>query len=203
MAVHVAVKRGSHRTRIQPVPHRSKLDLADYMPYLVNRLGSAFVARFTADALASRGLSIAEWRVLAVLAGSGPQRQTDISQLTSIETSTMSRLVSRLIRAGLLSRSRNVQNGREVVVRLTTQGVKAVAQMTPVAVDLEAQAIRGLRQRELTSVKRALRSMHAKLTTSASISPGADQLRTSRLKRGNSRARGGGQPESRQRGANL
>ena len=150
------------------MPRSAKLDLADYMPHLVNRLGVAFVARFTADALVSRGLSIVEWRVLAVLASSGPQRQTDMSQLTSIETSTMSRLVSRLIRAGLVSRSRNVRNGREVVVRLTARGVKAVAEITPVAVDLEAQAIRGLRQRELASVKRALRSMHAKLTTSAS-----------------------------------
>src|SRR5215471_10886154 len=113
MAVHVAVKRGSHHTRIHPVPRRSKLDLADYMPYLVNRLGSAFVARFMADALVSRGLSIAEWRVLAVLASNGSQRQTDLSELTSIATSTLSRVVTRLIRAGLVSRSRNARNSRE------------------------------------------------------------------------------------------
>ena len=87
------------------MPRRSKLDLADYMPYLVNRLGVAFVTRFTADALLSRGIGIAEWRVLAVLASTGAQRQTDLSQLTSIETSTMSRVVTRLIRTGLVSRS--------------------------------------------------------------------------------------------------
>jgi DNA-binding MarR family transcriptional regulator len=147
------------------VPRSSKLDLADYMPYLVNRLGVAFVTRFTADALAARGLGIADWRVLAVLASDGAQRQTDLSELTSIETSTTSRVVTRLIRAGLVSRSRNVRNGREVVVRLTAHGVSAVAQMTPVAVGLEAQAIRGLSRRELAAVKRALRSMHAKLTS--------------------------------------
>jgi DNA-binding MarR family transcriptional regulator len=150
------------------VPRRSKLDLADYRPYLVNRLGAAFVARFTADALVSRGLSIADWRVLAALAGHGPQRLTDISQLTSIETSTTSRLVTRLIRAGLVSRSRNARNGREVVVGLTAQGTKAVAEMTPLAVDLEKQAIRGMPARELAAVKRALHSMHARLTTATS-----------------------------------
>src|SRR5262245_19947794 len=94
----------------QPLPRSSKLDLADYMPYLVNRLGVAFVARFMTDALVARGLGIAEWRVLAVLASSGSQRQTDLSQLTSIETSTLSRVVTRLIRAGLVSRSRNTRN---------------------------------------------------------------------------------------------
>jgi DNA-binding MarR family transcriptional regulator len=147
------------------VPRRSKLDLADYMPYLVNRLGAAFVARFTADALAPRGVSIAEWRVLAVLGSSGPQRQTDLSELTSIETSTMSRLVTRLIRAGLVSRWRNARNSREVVVQLTAQGTKAVTEMTPIALDLEAQAIRALPRRELAVVKRALRAMHAKLAS--------------------------------------
>ena len=150
------------------MPRRSKLDLADYMPYLVNRLGVAFVTRFTADALLSRGIGIAEWRVLAVLASTGAQRQTDLSQLTSIETSTMSRVVTRLIRTGLVSRSRNVRNSREVVVRLTPRGVKTVADMTPVAVDLEAQATCGLARRELAAVKRALRSMHDRLTTSTS-----------------------------------
>jgi MarR family transcriptional regulator, organic hydroperoxide resistance regulator len=147
------------------VPRRSKLDLADYMPYLVNRLGAAFVARFTADALESRGLSIAEWRVLAVLGSSGPQRQTDLSEFTSIETSTMSRLVTRLIRAGLASRLRNSRNSREVVVRLTAQGTKVVAEMTPVAINLEAKAIRALPRSELAVVKRALRTMHAKLAS--------------------------------------
>jgi DNA-binding MarR family transcriptional regulator len=145
------------------VPRSAKLDLADYMPYLVNRLGVAFVARFTADALTARGLGIADWRVLAVLASNGSQRQTDLSELTSIETSTLSRVVTRLARAGLVSRSRNARNSREVVVRLTARGGKAVAEMTPVAADLEARAIRDLPRRELAAVKRALRSMHARL----------------------------------------
>jgi DNA-binding MarR family transcriptional regulator len=117
------------------------------------------------DALVGRGLRIADWRVLAALAAHGPQRLTDISQLTSIETSTTSRLVTRLIRAGLVSRSRNARNGREVVVGLTPQGTRAVAEMTPLAVELEKRAIRGMSARELAAVKRALQGMHARLTT--------------------------------------
>ena len=80
----------------------------------------------------------------------------------------MSRLVTRLIRAGLASRLRNVRNSREAVVRLTAQGAKAVAEMTPVALDLEAQAIRALPRSELAVVKRALRTMHAKLASPGS-----------------------------------
>ena len=40
------------------------------------------------------------WRVLAALSNNGGQRQVDLSGMTSIDVSTMSRLVSRLVRDG-------------------------------------------------------------------------------------------------------
>src|ERR1700745_234151 len=67
------------------VPPRSSLDLSEHLPYLINRVGSALVERFCADALTKAGLSIASWRVLAVLATHGVLRQTDLAELTSIE----------------------------------------------------------------------------------------------------------------------
>src|ERR1700694_2033055 len=80
----------------------AKLDLGDYVPYLVNRVGTIIAEQFGADALARHCLSIAEWRVLAVLASNGGQRQIDLADLTSIEVSTLSRLVTRLVRMGLV-----------------------------------------------------------------------------------------------------
>ena len=50
---------------------RSKLNLANYLPYLINRVGSAMVMRFTAEALVRHGLSIDMWRVLAALSQKG------------------------------------------------------------------------------------------------------------------------------------
>ena len=44
---------------------RNHLDLDNYLPYLINRVGFALVESFTAEALTSNGLSIAMWRVLA------------------------------------------------------------------------------------------------------------------------------------------
>ena len=54
---------------------RAALDLGDYLPYLINRVGSALVVDFSAAALARHRLSIGMWRVLAVLASEGRQRQ--------------------------------------------------------------------------------------------------------------------------------
>src|SRR5437868_2841354 len=89
------------------VTRREKVRLSDYLPYLVNRLGSALVLRFSEDALTRRGLSIAAWRVLVALSDSGPQRQIDLSDVTSIDASTLSRLVTRLVQRGLATRTRS------------------------------------------------------------------------------------------------
>jgi putative tryptophan/tyrosine transport system substrate-binding protein len=49
------------------VTNRANLNLDNYLPYLVNRVGSALVASMIKDALTEHDLSIAMWRVLAVL----------------------------------------------------------------------------------------------------------------------------------------
>jgi MarR family transcriptional regulator, organic hydroperoxide resistance regulator len=104
------------------VSARARLDLGNYLPYLLNRVGFALVESFTADALKAHGLTIDMWRVLAALSSNGGQRQVDLSEMTSIDVSTMSRLVSRLIRLGLVTRSRSETSNREVVVALSGKG---------------------------------------------------------------------------------
>src|SRR5580704_16808620 len=95
------------------------LDLAEHLPHLINRVGSALVARFSADAQAGARLSVASWRVLAVLSNNGALRQTDLAEMTSIDTSTLSRLITRLVHDGLVQRTRSRKDSREVAVALT------------------------------------------------------------------------------------
>ena len=142
---------------------RSKLNLANYLPYLINRVGSAMVASFTAEALVRHGLSIDMWRVLAALSNNGKQRQVDLSTMTSIDVSTMSRLVSRLVRVGLVTRSRSVKSSREVVVALGPKGRALVGRLIPIAQRLERSATEGLPARDLAAAKRALRRMYKNL----------------------------------------
>jgi len=63
------------------VARLTKFDLADYLPYLLNRVGAAMVIRFSEDALVRHGLSISTWRVLAALSHLGAQRQIDVASL--------------------------------------------------------------------------------------------------------------------------
>jgi len=146
-----------------PVKHPARLDLGDYLPYLVNRVGTIIAEQFGDDALARHGLSIAEWRVLAVLASNGGQRQIDLADVTSIEASTLSRLVSRLIRMGHVTRTRSANSNREVVVKLSPKGQALLARLIPIARDYEAAAIAGLSAHELAALKRCLRRMYGNM----------------------------------------
>jgi len=143
-----------------PAKPRSRLDLGDYVPYLANRVGMIIAEQFGEEALASHGLSIAMWRVMAVLAANGSQRQIDIVDKTSIEASTLSRLVSRLVRMGFVARSRSANSNREVAVELSAKGSTLVARLIPMARQYEADAIAGLSPQELTLLKRSLRRVY-------------------------------------------
>lgn len=139
------------------MPRRAALKLDDYLPYLVNRVGSALVARFSREALDANGLSIDMWRVLAALSNNGGLRQVDLAGMTSIDTSTLSRIVSRLVRMELVTRSRSRTSNREVVVQLSPKGSALVSRLIPVALRLERTATSGLSGADLARAKQVLR----------------------------------------------
>jgi DNA-binding MarR family transcriptional regulator len=140
-------------------PHK-KLDLGDYLPYLVNRVGTIIADQFGAQALAPHGLSIAMWRVMAALASAGALRQIDLADLTSIDASTLSRLVTRLVQLGIVSRTRSASNNREVAIKLSAKGEALMVRLIPIARDYEATAIAGLSAQELAVLKRCLRRVY-------------------------------------------
>ena len=140
-----------------------QLELSNYLPYLVNRVGFALVESFTKDALKAHGLSIDMWRVLAALAHAGEQRQIDLVGRTSIDASTMSRLVTRLARMGLVLRARSKTSSREVVVALAPKGTALVQRTIPIAHALEATTAAGLPAKDLAVTKRALRHFYDNL----------------------------------------
>src|SRR5262249_60444392 len=110
------------------------------------------------------------WRVLAVLANDDGQRQIDVAARTSIEVSTLSRVVTRMVRMGLVTRTRSATNNREVTVRLTPKGAAILAGIIPHAIELERRAISGVPAEDLNGVRRSLRRMDQNLAASGWLS---------------------------------
>lgn len=79
--------------------------------------------------VAGGGVTIAQFRTLAVLA---QRQQSNLSRLAdelSVNVSTAMRMVDRLVAAGLVSRTENPKSRREVVLCLTPGGEKLVAEV--------------------------------------------------------------------------
>src|SRR4029453_3675461 len=133
----------------------------------------------------------------------------DVAARTSIDVSTLSRVVTRLVKMGLVTRTRSSTNNREVVVRLTPKGAgilarvihhalplgrrgaAILARVIPHAIALERTAIAGVPAKDLSVVRRSLRRMYQNLASSAGISErtAAPALRGSAASAASSRRR--------------
>jgi DNA-binding MarR family transcriptional regulator len=139
-------------------------DLGQYLPYLINRAGVRLAVNFDRD-IRAHGIAVQEWRVLAALAAHGDQRLSDLALLTSIDLSTLSRLVGRMASAGLVTRSRSTGDKRAVLVAPTVLGKRTTQAILPIARRYERIALDGIGEDEAALLKRLLERVYANLDT--------------------------------------
>ena len=88
--------------------------------------------------LALEGLTLSMYRVLAALTEAGETlRLNELSARTTVEMSTMSRLLTQMQRIGLVTRERPENNQRSLSVGLTAMGVAAAQRLIPRAAHYE------------------------------------------------------------------
>lgn len=130
-------------------------ELGRFLPYLINRAGARLAVAFSAE-IAPHGIGLQEWRVLAALRAQGPCRLGDLAALTSIELSTLSRLVGRMVRARLVQRTREDGDRRAVSVDLAAGGRRMVAAIIPLAHAYERMALTGFSPEEADRLREML-----------------------------------------------
>lgn len=107
---------------------RGRIDLDRFLPYLVDRVAESN-NRSHAYMLAPLELSREMFRVLTTIEVYGPQNLTDLAMHTSINPSTLSRLIGRMERRKLVRRSR-VPGGQTVKIEVLPLGRKKNALVT-------------------------------------------------------------------------
>jgi DNA-binding MarR family transcriptional regulator len=137
-------------------------DLGRFLPYLINRAGARLAVAFSKE-IARYGIGLQEWRVLAALQAKGPCRLGDLAALTSIEMSTLSRLVGRMTRARLVERTRENDDRRALQVDLAARGRQAVAAIVPLAHEYERMALSGFAPDEAETLREMLSRVYRNL----------------------------------------
>jgi MarR family transcriptional regulator, organic hydroperoxide resistance regulator len=136
--------------------------LTEAFPYLLNRVGVRMGDLFTRR-LVTAGLTLAMYRVLAALWEKGEHRLGDLAEVTSVELSTLSRMVGKLARRGLVSRGRPENNGRTVRIELTASGKRLVARFIPLATRHEDVSLRGFKAADIARLKADLAAVYRNL----------------------------------------
>jgi DNA-binding MarR family transcriptional regulator len=106
------------------------------------------------------GASLQIWRVLAALREQDGRRMGDLSRTTSIEVSTLTRLVDNMEKGGLVERRREAEDARAVALHVTAAGRRLTKRILPIAERYEAVALKGFTPAEEDVLKKALKRLY-------------------------------------------
>ena len=136
--------------------------LTDSFPYLLNRVGVRMGELFERR-VEPYGVTLPMYRVLAALCETGDQRLGDLSAMTTVPMSTLSRLVGEMKRKGLVSRRRPEDNARTVAINLTAKGRAMAEDLMPIARNFEEVAVRDFTAGDVTRAKAILSTVYDNL----------------------------------------
>jgi DNA-binding MarR family transcriptional regulator len=112
---------------MQVDPHHETTDLVDAI-LTASRAFVGMAARSLAQV--DDTISLAQYRVLVVIASRGPQRLADLAEQLGITSPSATRLCDRLVHAELILRRHSPADRREVQLSLTPKGRALVDQVT-------------------------------------------------------------------------
>lgn len=109
------------------------MKLEDFLPYRLAVVAEA-VSRSLAAIYRQRfELTRDEWRVLAMLAGAGEMKSSELGARTTLDKMQVSRAVTRMERSGLVERETHAGDRRNLVVRLAPAGRALYRKIVPMA----------------------------------------------------------------------
>jgi DNA-binding MarR family transcriptional regulator len=127
---------------------------------LEQRLMAAHVADFTAVEV-----TMAQAKLLYVVISGGPQSMSEIAGNLGISISTASGAVDHLVQLGLLARTDDPRNRRQVRVSATPKGIQTIEQMRDLGARHFRNLIERLGERDLRTIERAIRVLTAAIPT--------------------------------------
>ena len=133
-----------------------RLLLERFVPYRLSVLTNT-VSRALARSYAERfGLTIPQWRVVAVLGRESPLSARDLGERTVMDKVTVSRALQALIADRRVARATDRDDRRRAVLRLTPSGRALYRRIVPLARRYEAKLLQVLGGRERRDLDRLL-----------------------------------------------
>src|SRR5881394_2671738 len=135
----------------------TKLHLERFLPYRLSVLSNTVSSAIAAAYFMHFGLSIPEWRIVAVLAANPGLSAAEVTARTAMDKVAVSRAVATLLAAGRLRRTTAPADRRRTHLALTPAGTRVYAQVVPMALDYERRLVAPLSKQERATLVRVLR----------------------------------------------
>lgn len=116
---------------------KQSTSLSDFLPYRLSITSNAVSGRISQEYRTRFGLSIPEWRVMAVLGDAGSLTQRDLTRLTLMDKVAVNRACKVLEERDLVVREPNASDGRSHLLELTAAGKEMHGQIMPLALEME------------------------------------------------------------------
>jgi DNA-binding MarR family transcriptional regulator len=114
-------------------------------------------------------ITVPQWRILAVLNERPGSTMNELAELTTVDRTTLTRALDRMVSENLVSRRSNAHDGRSVRLYLTPIGERAFGRVLPRVIAQNERAVRGFSAAELAALRTMLHRMIRNLD------PGGDQ----------------------------
>lgn len=142
---------------------RPTLQLAEFVPFRLNRLAAAVSEHLAAIYRERFGLEVPEWRVLVTIGQHSGQTAQQIAASTRMHKTRVSRAVAALRRRALLGRALSRADGREMHLRLTAGGRRLYASLVPMALERERDLLKCLDKSQRDAFLRSLELLESSL----------------------------------------
>lgn len=123
--------------------------LSQFLPYQLSLASNAVSGRIAVEYRQRWGLSIPEWRVMAVLGDVGPLTQRDLTRRTLMDKVAVNRACKGLEERALAERTPNEADGRSHLLDLTAAGRQMHSEIMPLALEIEKRLFEGFSAEEL------------------------------------------------------
>lgn len=135
------------------------LELESFLPYRLSVLSNTVSGAIARSYSERFGLSIPEWRVMAVLGRYPGLPAADIAVRTAMDKVQVSRAVARLLKTKRIERVRDDEDGRVWRLALTALGRAVYAQIVPLALQFERRLTDALSAKERADMSKLVDHM--------------------------------------------
>jgi DNA-binding MarR family transcriptional regulator len=144
-----------------PAPSKDEFRLEEFLPYQLSVTANRVSRLFAHQYAEGFGLTVPEWRVIAVVGRFEAISPSRVSEWTGMDKVKVSRAAATLVARGLLRQTQDPADGRARVLRMTRKGQRVFEAVVPLAQRLEDELTQGLSRTEWTSFQKTLAKLHA------------------------------------------